>query len=219
MTKAVLFDMDGILYDSEGFYMKTTSAVMRRLGYKGPEERLYDVIGATSEKTWKILYDLLDGEYSGREIERAWIAHYRENPLNYREAMFADIPDTLKRLKRHGFAMACCSSSSRRVIEDSLEAMEIRGFFSYVVSGEDIEQAKPDPMIYLLAAEEVGAKPEDCYVYEDSAMGIEAGVRAGMTVIARKDDRFFQDQSRAHRIVMNAAQMAEAVIAGEGKNA
>ena len=218
MKKAVLFDMDGILYDSEAFYMNNTVRVMRDLGYKGPKERLYAVVGTTAEGTWKILYDLLEGNYTGREIERAWIAYNREHPLDFKAVMFKDIPQALARLKRHGFEMACCSSNTPAVIHKSLEVMGIQEYFSYVVSSEEIERPKPDPMIYLLAAEKVGANPARCYVYEDSAPGIEAGRRAGMTVIARKDTRFDQDQSRADKIVMNASQMAEFVI-GEDKHA
>lgn len=212
MNKAVLFDMDGILYDSEGFYMETTLRVMRKLGYTGPEEALYDIVGADARKTWKILYDLLDGDYTGSEIERAWLAENEMRPLDYRQAMFRDIPESLLRLQRHGFAMACCSSSPRTVIHESLEAMGIRDFFSFVVSADEVTHAKPDPEIYLLAAKELGIDPQACVVYEDSAKGIEAGLRAGMTVIARKDDRFAQNQSGAHRIVKNAAQMVQSVI-------
>lgn len=212
MIKAVLFDMDGILYDSERFYMDITVRVMRSLGYTGPEESLYAVVGTTAKGTWKILYDLLEGEYSGRTIERKWIEYLRGHPLNYAEAMFPDIPETLKRLQDAGIRMACCSSSTPSVIQDSLKQMQILSYFTYVVSSEEIERAKPDPMIYLLAAEKLDVKPEECAVYEDSALGIEAGKRAGMLVIARKDDRFLQNQDGADRIVTSAAQMADYIL-------
>ena len=210
--------MDGILYDSEQFYMNGTVKVMRDLGYNGPEERLYAVVGTTADGTWQILYDLLEGNCTRHEIEQAWISYNKAHPLDFKSVMFDDIPQTLERLKRHGFLMTCCSSNSPKVIHRSLEAMGIAGYFSFTVSSEEIERAKPDPMIYLLAAEKVGVPPEHCYVYEDSAPGIEAGRRAGMTVIARRDDRFRQNQSRADKIVMNASQMASFVI-GEETNA
>ncbi|MBQ9327314.1 MAG: HAD family phosphatase [Solobacterium sp.] len=212
MKRAVLFDMDGILYDSERFYMDVTLGVMRSLGYTGPEERLHAVVGATGEGTWKILYDLLEGNVTRRDIEQAWIAANRANPLDCKAVMFADIPDTLRRLRAHGLKTACCSSSPVSVIEKSLEEMEIREYFDYTVSSEELPRPKPDPMIYLLAAETLGLKPEECAVYEDSRMGIEAGKRAGMTVIARRDTRFSQDQSRADKLVMTSAEMADYVL-------
>ncbi len=212
MIKAVLFDMDGILYDSERFYMDITVQVMRSLGYTGPEEALYAVVGTTAEGTWKILYDLLEGEYPGRKIEQTWIEYLRRHPLNYAEAMFPDIPDTLRRLQEAGIRMACCSSNTPSVIHESLKQMQIEPYFSYVVSSEQLERAKPDPMIYLLAAEKLGAKPEECAVYEDSALGIESGRRAGMTVIARRDGRFLQNQEGADKIVTNATEMADCIL-------
>lgn len=215
MKKAVLFDMDGILYDSEGFYMDITISVMRELGYTGPEEPIMAVVGTTADGTWKILYDLLDGAYTGNEIRQRWIEKNRANPLNYRSVMFPDIPETLERLKNAGIKMACCSSNSPHVIEASLSAMGIRDCFTCVISSENLERPKPDPLIYLTAAETLGVTPTECAVYEDSAPGILAGVRAGMTVIARKDERFRQDQSAAHKIVMNAAEMADYILEEE----
>ena len=215
MKKAVLFDMDGILYDSEGFYMDITVDVMRELGYTGPEEPIYDVVGTTADGTWKILYDLLDGAYTGNEIRQRWLARNAAHPLDYRAAMFPDIPDTLKRLKNAGIRMACCSSNTPSVIYRSLDVMGIRDYFDCVISSEEIERAKPDPMIYLKAAETLSIQPADCAVYEDSTPGILSGKRAGMFVFARKDDRFAQDQSKADRIITAAAELADYILEEE----
>lgn len=215
MKKAVLFDMDGILYDSEGFYMDVTVGVMRELGYTGPEEPIWEVVGTTADGTWKILYDLLEGAYTGNEIRQRWVAKVKEHPLDYRAVMFEDIPGTLRRLKEAGIRMACCSSNSPHVIEASLEAMDIAGCFDYVISAEDLPRPKPDPLVYLTAAEQMGLKPEECAVYEDSAPGILAGRRAGMTVVARRDGRFKQDQSNAHKLVNSAAEMADYILEEE----
>jgi HAD superfamily hydrolase (TIGR01509 family) len=214
MGKAVLFDMDGILYDSELQYARITEQVMRDLGYKGPSEALYAVIGTTSERTWQILYDLLEGEKSGHEIEQAWKEYARTHPIDYRAIMFEDIPDALKTLRENGYRMACCSSSSVQVIADSLSAMGIRDYFDCVISADEIENPKPAPDIYLLAAERLGVKPQDCVVYEDSRIGIEAGRAAGMKVIARKETRFRQNQSGCHCLVNNAAEMCSVVCQG-----
>jgi HAD superfamily hydrolase (TIGR01509 family) len=215
MKKAVLFDMDGILYDSEGFYMDITVDVMRELGYTGPEEPIYAVVGTTADGTWKILYDLLEGAYTGNEIRQRWLARNAANPLDYRAVMFPDIPATLERLKQAGLRMACCSSNTPHVIARSLDAMGIRNYFDCVISSEDLERAKPDPMIYLKAAETLGVRPEECAVYEDSTPGILAGKRAGMTVYARKDVRFSQDQTRADRIIKAASELADHILEEE----
>ena len=114
MAKAVLFDMDGILYDSEIQYAKVTERVMRSLGYTGPVEPLYEAVGKTSEGTWQLLFDLLDGNWSRREIEQAWVKDNLAHPIDYHAIMFPDIPQTLKTLKENGFLLACCSSKIGR---------------------------------------------------------------------------------------------------------
>ena len=212
MANAVLFDMDGILYDSEVQYAKVTERVMRSLGYTGPSESLYETIGKTSDGTWQLLFDLLEGNWSRREIETAWVKDNLAHPIDYRAIMFEDIPETLKTLKENGFLMACCSSSKKEVIAQSLDAMGIAEYFGFTVSADEIEHPKPAPDIYLLAARKLGAPPENCWVYEDSQIGIEAGKRAGMKVIARREDRFRQNQSGSDYIVSNAAGMCRLVI-------
>ena len=215
MAKAVLFDMDGILYDSEIQYAKVTERVMRSLGYTGPSEPLYETVGKTSEGTWQLLFDLLDGNYSRREIEQAWIKDSCEHPIDYHAIMFEDIPAALRTLKENGFLLACCSSSSKALIEKSLKDMGIAEYFSFSVSAEEIENPKPAPDIYLLAAEKLGVRAEECWVYEDSKIGIEAGRRAGMKVIARREERFHQNQMESDYIVNNASEMCR-LVCGKG---
>ena len=218
MAKAVLFDMDGILYDSEIQYAKVTERVMRSLGYTGPVEPLYEAVGKTSEGTWQLLFDLLDGNFSRREIEQAWIKDNLAHPIDYRAIMFDDIPMTLKTLKKNGFLLACCSSSTKAVIQKSLEDMGIAKYFSLSVSAEEIEHPKPAPDIYLYAAEKLNVPPENCWVYEDSQIGIEAGKRAGMKVVARREVRFRQNQTGSDYIVNSAAELCRLVCQGKDQN-
>ena len=218
MAKAVLFDMDGILYDSEVQYAKVTERVMRSLGYTGPSERLYEAVGKTSDGTWQLLFDLLDGSFSRREIEQAWIRDNQAHPIDYRAIMFDDIPMALKKLKENGFLLACCSSSTKKVIRKSLEDMGIAKYFSLSVSAEDIEHPKPAPDIYLYAAEQLGVPPENCWVYEDSRIGIEAGKRAGMKVVARREVRFCQNQTGSDYIVNSAAELCRLLCQGKDQN-
>ncbi|MCH4207465.1 MAG: HAD family phosphatase [Solobacterium sp.] len=213
MIKAVLFDMDGILYDSEAWYMKGTVAQMRAYGYTGPQEKIYAVIGTTMAGTFDILYDLLDHKISKEQLaadnDRYFLV---DHPLNYRSIMFEGVPEQLNRLKSHGLKLACCSSSPEKTILDSLDAMGIRSCFDFVESGENVPQAKPAPDIYLLAMKALGCTSEECIVYEDSKAGIEAGIRAGCYTIAREDKRFNQDQSEASLIVRDIQGMADAVL-------
>jgi HAD superfamily hydrolase (TIGR01509 family) len=213
MKKAVLFDMDGILYDSEAYYMKGTIEQMRAYGYEGPAEKIYAVVGTTMDGTYQILHDLLGGRVSKEQLEKGNDYYFGVlHPLDYRSIMFPGVPEQLKRLQDAGIRLACCSSSPEKTILDSLDAMGIRPFFSFVESGENVHHPKPDPEIYLLAMQSLGLQPQDCAVYEDSETGIASGRAAGCFTIARRDTRFHQDQSGADLLVADIREMADTVL-------
>jgi HAD superfamily hydrolase (TIGR01509 family) len=206
--RAVLFDMDGILYDSEYWYMQGTLKQMASYGYRGPAEKVYQIIGTTMDGTYDILYGLLDGKISKQQLaadnDRYFLV---DHPIDYRQIMFPGVPEEVKKLQDSGRKLAVCSSSPRATVDDSLKAMGIAQYFDYVESGEEIEHPKPDPDTYLRAAEALGVPARNCVVYEDSRMGIEAGKRAGMYTVAREDRRFGQDQSRADKIVKDIQEL------------
>lgn len=208
--------MDGILLDSEAWYMKGTVALMRSYGYTGPVENIYSVIGTTTDGAFEILHELLDHKISMEQLIQDNDQYFlTEHPLDCRTIMFKGVPEELKRLKNHGLILACCSSSPLQVILESLDAMGIRDNFTFIESGDNVPQAKPAPDIYLLAMQTLKLKPEECIVYEDSAAGIKAGKQAGCMVIAREDRRFHQDQSHADLIVKNIQSMADTVLKEE----
>ncbi|MBE6118505.1 MAG: HAD family phosphatase [Erysipelotrichaceae bacterium] len=212
MIKAVLFDMDGILYDSEPYYFRSFTEVLSSLGYQGGEERLYEAVGMNEVNTYRFYSGLLEGRVSPEEIKEEAGKYFLAHPMDCRALMFKDIPETLEKLDEAGISMACCSASPLPVVLKSLDDMGIRKYFRFVLSGNDDIRPKPLPDIYLKAAERLGLPAAECAVYEDSTMGIESGRRAGMKVYARTDERFRQDQSRADAAVTCAAEMAALVI-------
>ncbi len=207
MIKAVLFDMDGILYDSEGFYYDGNYNQLVELGYTGKKEALLDGVGQTVDGIINLYYELLGHSVSKEEIRRANDAYYEKHPLVSKDLMFDHVPEMVQKLHQDGYKLACCSSSPLSVIEHSLEEMGIRSYFDYVQSGEEIRAPKPAPDIYLLASKALNVNKDECVVYEDSDMGIEAGKNAGMFVIARRDNRFKQTQSKADVIVDDIVEM------------
>lgn len=208
MIRAVLFDMDGILYDSEYFYMQGTVRQMRKYGYTGPEENIYQIIGTTIEDTYHILYRLLDGSVPYETLKKNNDYYFGVlHPIDYKKIMFPKVKETLILLKEDGKKLAVCSSSPKKTIDDSLKAMEIESLFDFVESAEHLKHSKPYPDVYLKAAKALKTDPQECAVYEDSAAGIEAGKRAGMKTYARRDTRFHQDQTHADRIVKDIQEL------------
>ena len=212
MIRAVLFDMDGILYDSEPYYFRSFAEILSSLGYSGPQERLYEAVGMNEVNTYLYYSGLLEGRCAPEEIKEEAGKYFLAHPMDCRALMFEDVPQALEMLDKEGIRMACCSASPLSVVLKSLDDMGIRKYFRFVLSGNDDIRPKPHPDIYLKAAERLGLSASECIVYEDSTRGIESGRNAGMKVCARRDDRFRQDQSMADCTVMNASEMAALVI-------
>lgn len=211
MIRAVLSDMDGVLCDSERAYMRQTIAIMRQLGYHGPDSALHAVIGTSMQETYRIMTGLLMGAVSEEQLRQTADAYYLAHPVNYRAIRFPGVKEAFEALHHSGIRLACCSSSPKASVERALGEMEIRDLFDQVISAEDVAHQKPDPETYLKAAEALGMKPEECAVYEDSPAGIEAGKRAGMLVIARRETGFRIDQSQADELAEDAWKMVEIV--------
>lgn len=212
--KTILWDMDGVLFDSEKAYMDGNVQVMRQLGYDQDEKKLYRVIGQDMDGLYTMLTELLDGQVTKEELKQAIDHYYRVHPLCFRSMLFPDVPATLRILKERDVKMVVCSGSPRQTIMEALEECDLTAYFDFVLSSDEVHFPKPHPDVYLKAAAMLTADPQACIVYEDSTLGIQAGKRAGMYVIARRDDRYGQDQSQADRIVENSVEMLK-VINGE----
>ncbi|MBR2067034.1 MAG: HAD family phosphatase [Solobacterium sp.] len=219
MIRAILFDMDGILFDSEKHYMEGTIDQMRAYGYEGEEKNIYRIIGTTMERTYAILYELLEGKVDIETLRRNNEYYFTFlHPLNYKELMFDGLKEIIERFREEGLKLALCSSSPKETILEALKDMGIEDAFSVILSSEEVDKPKPYPDVYCLAQERLGIPKEECIVYEDSQMGIEAGKRAGIKTIARMDDRYGQDQSEADIQVKDIQEVYE-IVRKENENA
>ncbi len=210
--KAVLFDMDGVLIDSETFYVKGTFDWMQQLGYQGPIEGIYQMLGTTMEVTYQILAKLLHHTYTTKQLEAINERYFAEHPLPYDRILKPGVWELLHCLKDAGILIAVCSSSPQETIETAITECGIRPFFDFVVSGEQFVESKPNPQIYLHAAEVLNVAPKDCLVVEDSTLGIQAGRNAGMRVIALRDPQFELDQHEATWIVDSMQQAQDRIL-------
>lgn len=207
--KSVLFDMDGVLIDSESYYCEGTYIWMKELGYTGEESAIYTMIGTTMEVTYQILAKLLNNAYTTSQLKVVNEDYFRRFPLPYAKIMKKSIPQLLQGLKAKGIKTAVCSSSPLATIEKVLEECQISSYFDYIVSGEQFVESKPNPEIYLHAANVLSNNPDECIVIEDSTLGIQAGKNAGMRVIALHDKKFSLDQSDASTIVDSIEDVAK----------
>ncbi|MFV0479222.1 MAG: HAD family hydrolase [Anaerorhabdus sp.] len=209
MIEAILFDMDGVLIESENYYIDGTFSWMKKYGFKGDKTVLHQLIGTTMKTTYHLVYEWLEGKISEEEIQEINDNYFKENPLWYPSVLKEEVKEVLQVLKDQGKKIALCSSSSKVSIAEMLKTCELETYFDVVVSGEEFKESKPNPEIYLYAAKVLGVGTEQCVVVEDSKVGIEAGCRANMRVLAVVDEQFDHDQSKATKRIHNLKEVLD----------
>lgn len=210
-VKAILFDRDGVLIDSETYYCRKNQRFMKQFGVDLTEEQSNAAIGMTSQKTAECFYQYVKGvDY--QEFENQFVKNFdTDDALPYPELLFPDVLDTLKAVKAKGIKTAVCSSACLNGIQDMLDQCHLEEYFDLIISGVDLKESKPNPEIYLLAAEKLGVTPDECIVIEDSEMGIQAGKNAHMRVIAIQDHRFGLNQENADDFVDHLSVIIEKI--------
>ncbi len=183
LPAAVIFDMDGVLIDSEPIHVEGTRLLLEEHGVTfvpDPEENFYGRTDREVLRALRLRYSLAATE---RELASAWIAKVvalLSRPLS----PLAGVPDVLRLLQRAGVRIALASSSAPAIIAATLSGLGLAGAFELTVSGHDVERGKPAPDIFLEAARRLGLPPADCLVIEDSANGVCAAVAAGSRCVA-----------------------------------
>ena len=198
--QAVLFDMDGVIVDSEPHHERAFLDVFEEIGYGRTHGiRFTDFIGRSDLTVWQ--------EFVGRhnppfELDHLIALKQQRVPdlMNAAEPIFEGLPDLVRHLAAR-FPLAVASGSVHPVIEAVLAMKGLRPFFSTVVSYTDVPRGKPAPDIFLRAAELLAVAPAHCCVIEDSKPGVAAGLAAGMRVIAITNTYPAAELKGAHHIV------------------
>lgn len=180
MFKAVLFDMDGVLADTESFYNRRRAAYLAKVlpGYDGP----WDFAGSNDIAIWETI---VAGDAALRDRLHAGYDRYRaEHREDYRALGNPDAPAVFARLKAAGMLVGIASSSEAAMIERMMAETKLADFVDAYVSGHDVGHHKPAPDVYLACMERLGVCPQDCVAVEDSPTGIAAGLAAGAYVVA-----------------------------------
>lgn len=186
-VKAILFDMDGVIFDTERVYLEEWKQVFKKYGYKMKDEIYISVMGTGRENVKKVFK-----EYYGDNlpIEDMYVDKdillneaVSENKIPLKTGAF----DILSYLKDNGYKTALATSAKRDRLEIQLSLADIKNKFDAIVCIDDVGKGKPNPDIFLLAAEKIGVEPSDCMVIEDSEAGIMAAFNAGMIPVHVKD--------------------------------
>lgn len=192
--------MDGVIVDSEPRHQQAFTEVFQEMGYGESHGMDFDAyLGKSDKLLWE---DFITKHQPSQTLQE--LLDWRQNRfidiINREKPLFEGIPEMLSDLHSQT-PIALASGSLHPVIDAVLKLQEIRRFFSSVISSSDVPQGKPAPDIFLKAADELKVKPSNTCVIEDSEAGIEAGVRAGMHVIAITNSLPISKLKAAHHIV------------------
>jgi HAD superfamily hydrolase (TIGR01509 family) len=195
----LVFDMDGLMYDSERLARVAYRAVAARRGFELPDSLIDSTMGFLCSE----VKEKLQGYFDAEGIDADAKAVYRErNDLMLTMACEDGVPEMpgLRELIAHAqsldMKLAVASASSPGRVAVFLGQSGIRDVFDVVVDGGDVEKGKPDPEIFLLAAERLGLEPGECLVLEDSENGLRAAASAGMPAIMVPDRVEPSDEAR-----------------------
>lgn len=181
--KAVIFDMDGVLLNSEPLHDAANLQILRDAGIEADSSVTDPYVGRTSETMWGALKEQLQLTASVDSlVERQWEDVIRALPDSGIEAS-EGLHELLAYIEDHSIRATIASSSHGAFVEAVLSHLDIEPFFEGYTCGEEIIHSKPAPEIFLLAADKLGVSPSECLVIEDSSAGVRAGKAAGMFTV------------------------------------
>jgi HAD superfamily hydrolase (TIGR01509 family) len=187
-VRAVIFDLDGVLLDSEAVWDSARRAIVERWGGRWLPNATTDMMGMSSPEWSTYLRDRLGVQLAPARIS-AEVAASVGNEYRKALPLLPNARETVLRLAAH-WPLGLASSSNRTVIERFLDASGLRESFTATVSSEEVEHGKPAPDVYRAAADAVGVDAELCVAIEDSTNGLRSAAAANMRVIAVPNRQF-----------------------------
>lgn len=216
--KAVLFDMDGLMVDTESLSTEAFINSVKAQGYNMTKEETLKVLGFTKANIYQFWIDYFQGtNVDGKKLVDDHY-EYIENVLyTVGPEKMPYVEELLKYLKENNYKIAVASSSDTADIKNNLEKTKLEKYIDEIASGAEVENGKPAPDVFLLAAKRLGVDAKDCLILEDSKAGIKAGKASGAMVFMVPDmytvDKECEDT--ADRILTNLGEVIEIL---EGKN-
>lgn len=212
MIQAVIFDMDGVLIDSELEYLKQFWEFAKTKNPAVTLQDLFGMVGSSREDEWGCMARAINNGQTWQELRREFRASKDIfSGMDYQRIFRPEVPAVLEEVRSLGLKLALASSSQMEIIERVMNENHIRPYFSVVVSGSQFKRSKPDPEIYHYTASQLKIPESLCLAIEDSTFGITAAHRAGMKIAALIDERFSFDQSLADYRMKHLTEIPEIV--------
>lgn len=210
-VEAVIFDMDGVIVDTEPHQIARQEEFLKHLGTVLPEYELLRLVGTNKKMAFQTISKYNTKFENFLEYYQAYNDYYRDRPIDFTEILNKEIVALLDCLKDKNLKLAVASSGSMDKIDKVLDQNELRKYFDVILSGDAFDQSKPHPEIYFTTADKMNTSANKCIVIEDSNYGIEAAKRAGMFTIAKEESRYPFSQDRADVIVESLSEVKRIV--------
>lgn len=201
--KAVLFDMDGVIVDTEPLHRKAYFKTFNELGIDVSEELYASFTGASTKRVCDTLIEHFDLKQTFEEIAKIKRDYFKDYFYNDEEFdLISGVKGLIEHYYENGITLVLASSATMTTIDMVFEKFELEKYFSGKISGADLKESKPHPEVFLLAAEMAGQPVENCMVIEDSTNGILAAHRAKIFCAAyRSPNSKNQDYTLADTVV------------------
>src|SRR3990167_6439643 len=176
--KAVIFDMDGVIADTQTIHNETNAEILQSYGIPLSSKDMSKFAGIPNKNTFADLFKKYNVNADvDKAVSKKWGLTKEKNAI-------PGVLDFIQELDNNKFKIAIASSSTADFIDHVLLSLKIKEFFTVIVNGNEVKKGKPNPDIFLKAAEKLKVKPSNCLVFEDAPAGIQAAKNAGMKCIA-----------------------------------
>ncbi|MFS4461155.1 HAD family hydrolase [Bdellovibrio sp. HCB2-146] len=212
MLKALLFDLDGTLVDSEPLKAEAIAMAFQELGYSVSADVYKEVMGQSWENVLKHFCEKARAQITEAEFNAIFRNHYQKL-ISEKVQMKSDLVGFLDFAMSLNLQMAVVSSASSWMVDGILSKLSLDKYFSLVITQQDVSKHKPDPEAYLVALQKLGITADEALVFEDSEAGVQAAKAAGCQCIAIRHN-FNERHQFSHALkVLNSFEAAESIVA------
>lgn len=196
LPKLAIFDMDGLLFDTERLFMEKKAFFLEKYGYPSREEDYVKTLGTSGEQLKNIQREIYGPDYPSDLITRETRAVVNEHINVHGPGIKPGIPELLESLTRNNVVCCVASSTDTDIVKKYLKMADILKYFEYIIGGDQVSHSKPDPEIFLKAFSKRAFEKSDTLIFEDSENGIRAAKAAGIPVICIVDMKYPEDSLR-----------------------